>query len=51
MARLLSKINWLVLFAEIISLSAMNNTKAVGTLCGKNTELLIVKAGGTRVYR
>jgi hypothetical protein len=45
-----TKISWLVLFKEIITVCSENHTKAVSAICGQNSELLIVKAGGTYSY-
>jgi hypothetical protein len=36
-----------MLFREIIALCSEEHTKFINTFCGKNTELLNVKAGGT----
>jgi hypothetical protein len=36
-----------MLFWKIITVYAANNTKPINTLCGQNSELLNVKAGGT----
>jgi hypothetical protein len=41
-----TKINWLMLFTEIIAVYSDNNTKHVSTLRGKNAVLLITKTGG-----
>jgi hypothetical protein len=38
------------LFEEIIAVYSENRPKPIYTLCGKNTELLAVKAGGTYTY-
>jgi hypothetical protein len=46
----ITKINWLMLFKEIIPVYSENHMKPINTLCGQNTELLIVKAGGTYSY-
>jgi hypothetical protein len=35
-----------MLFKEIITVSSENNSKPINTVCGKNAELLIIKAGG-----
>jgi hypothetical protein len=39
-----------MLFEEIIVVYSENHMKPINTLCGQNAELLIVKAGGTRIY-
>jgi hypothetical protein len=36
---------------EIINIYSENRTKPINTFCGKNTELLIVKAGGAYSYQ
>jgi hypothetical protein len=43
----ITKISWLILFKEII---AIYPEKQINTLCGQNTKLLIVEAGGTYSY-
>jgi len=43
----ITKINWLTLFKEIIAVYSANRTKHVN----KNVALLIIKAGGTCIYR
>jgi hypothetical protein len=40
----------LMLFKEVISVYIKSRAEPVGTLCGRNRELLIVKAGGTFSY-
>jgi hypothetical protein len=40
----------LMLFKEIIAVFPKIYTKPIYRLCGQNTELLIVKAGGTYNY-
>jgi hypothetical protein len=40
----ITKINWLTLFMEIITVYCENHTKPTKTLC---VELLVVKAGGS----
>jgi hypothetical protein len=42
----LTQINRLILFKEIITVYYENHIKPTNTLCGQNTELLFVKAGG-----
>jgi hypothetical protein len=42
----ITKINWLTLFKEIIAVHSENLMKSTHTLCGKDAELLIVKADG-----
>jgi hypothetical protein len=42
-----TKIIWLTLFREIIAVYSVIHVKPINTLCGQNSELLIVKAGGT----
>jgi hypothetical protein len=42
-----TKINWLMLFTEIITTYSKNHTKFMNTLCGQDAELLNVKTGGT----
>jgi hypothetical protein len=39
-----------MLFSKIIAVYAENYRKPISTVCGKNAELLIVKAGGTYSY-
>jgi hypothetical protein len=39
----ITKINWSVLFEEIIAVYSENLTKPVNTLCGQNAELLALK--------
>jgi hypothetical protein len=34
-------------FKEIVDVFSKNHTKHVNTICEQNTELLIIKAGGT----
>jgi hypothetical protein len=41
----ITKINWLMLFREIIAVYSENHTRPINTLCGQNAELLIVKPG------
>jgi hypothetical protein len=45
-----TKINRLTLFKEIIAVCSENHTKHVNTCRGQNTELPIVKSGGTYSY-
>jgi hypothetical protein len=40
-----------MLFKEIFAVYFENPKKPINTLCGKNAELLNVKAGGTYSYR
>jgi hypothetical protein len=42
-----TKINWLMLFGEIITVYFENHTKPINKFCGQNAELIIAKAGGT----
>jgi hypothetical protein len=48
----ITKINWLMLFREIIAVYSENHTEPIHTLCGQNAEIPIVKAGGrpTQTY-
>jgi hypothetical protein len=46
----ITKISWLILFKEIVPVYCDNYTKPINTLCEKNAELLIFKAGGTYSY-
>jgi hypothetical protein len=46
----ITKINWLTLFKEIISVYSVNHTKLINTLSGQNAELLNVKDGGIYSY-
>jgi hypothetical protein len=46
----ITKISWLMLFKEIIAVYSENHVKPINTLCEQNSELLIVKAGGTYNY-
>jgi hypothetical protein len=48
--RLITKINWLMLFKEIIVVCSGNHMKPINTLCGQNAELLSAKAGDTYSY-
>jgi hypothetical protein len=43
----ITKTNWLMLFKEIIAVYCDSHMIRIYTLCSKNSELLIVKAGGT----
>jgi hypothetical protein len=43
----ITKINWLMLFKEIIAVCSKNHTKPINTLCGQDVELISVKSGGT----
>jgi hypothetical protein len=50
----ITNINWLMLFKEIIVVYSENRTKLMNTFSGKkkkNADLLIIKAGGTYIYR
>jgi hypothetical protein len=42
----ITKINWLILFKEIIAVYYENHTKHINTLCGQNIGLMNVKNGG-----
>jgi hypothetical protein len=44
------KINWLMLFREIIAVYSENHMESINTLCEQNVELLNVKAGGRYSY-
>jgi hypothetical protein len=44
------KINWLMLFKEIIAVYPKNRAKLINTLYAQNAELLNVKVGGTYSY-
>jgi hypothetical protein len=46
----ITKINYLMLFKEIIAVYSENHMKPINTLCGQNAELLIVKECGTYSY-
>jgi hypothetical protein len=46
----ITKINWFMLFKEIIAVHSENHTKHINTHYGQNAELLNVKAGGTYYY-
>jgi hypothetical protein len=46
----ITKINWLKLFKEIITVYSGNHTKHINTLCRQIAVLLVVKAGGTYSY-
>jgi hypothetical protein len=46
----ITKVNWVLLFKEIIAVYFEANTKPAKTLCGQNAELLIVKVDGTCSY-
>jgi hypothetical protein len=46
----ITKINWLMLFNEIIDVYSKNHTKPTNTLCGQNADLLIINLGGTNSY-
>jgi hypothetical protein len=43
----ITRINWLMLFREIIAVCSENHMKPISTLCGQNEESVNVKAGGT----
>jgi hypothetical protein len=43
----ITKLGQLMLFEEIIAVYPENHKKLTNTLCGRNAELLIVKASGT----
>jgi hypothetical protein len=45
-----TKINWLTLFKEIISVYSENRSKPLHTFCGQNAKLLRVKESGTYSY-
>jgi hypothetical protein len=47
----ITKINWLMLFKEIIAVYSENYTKPINTLRGQNAEVLIVQADGTYSYQ
>jgi hypothetical protein len=46
----ITKINWLMLFEEIIAVYSENHTKRINTLCVQKAELLIVTDGGSYRY-
>jgi hypothetical protein len=46
----ITKINWLMLFGEIIAVYTENHKKPVNIFCEKNVDLLIIKAGGRYSY-
>jgi hypothetical protein len=48
----ITNICWLTVFTEIIAVCSQNHTKPINesTLCGQNSELLIVNTGGTYSY-
>lgn len=37
---------WFLMFKEMITAHSENHTKPINTLCGQNTELLIIKVDG-----
>jgi hypothetical protein len=43
----IAKPNLVILFKEKIAINSENHMKHANTLCGQNSELLNVKAGGT----
>jgi hypothetical protein len=43
----ITKMKWLMLFEEIIAVYSANHMKLINTLCGQNTEVLIVETSGT----
>jgi hypothetical protein len=45
-----TKINLLMLFKKIIAVYSENHMKPINTLCGQNTELLIIKVTSTHTY-
>jgi hypothetical protein len=47
----ITKINWLTLFKEIITVYSKNQMKPINTLCGQNAEILNVKVDGAYNYR
>jgi hypothetical protein len=46
----ITKINWLMLFKEIIAVYSENRTKYINIFSGQNVELMNVKAGGPYSY-
>jgi hypothetical protein len=46
----ITKINWLMLFREIIGVYSQNHTELINATCGKNAGLLKVEAGGAYSY-
>jgi hypothetical protein len=46
----ITKISWLTLFKEIITVYYENQTKPINIFYGQNVELLNVKVGGTTDY-
>jgi hypothetical protein len=46
----ITKINWLMLFKEIIAVYSENHMKPINALCVQNAELFIVEVDGTYSY-
>jgi hypothetical protein len=46
----ITKLNWLMVFKEIIAVYYEKYFKPIYTLCGQNSELFIVKLGNTYSY-
>jgi hypothetical protein len=42
-----TRINWLMLFREIVAVHSRNHTKTVNALCGQNDETVNIKVGDT----
>jgi hypothetical protein len=47
----ITKINWLMVFKEIIAVYSENHTKPINTICVQNAMLLVAKAGGNFSYQ
>jgi hypothetical protein len=47
----ITRINWLMLFKEVIDVYSENNSKPINTHSEKNAELVNVKVCGTNRYR
>jgi hypothetical protein len=46
----ITRINWLMMFKEIITVYSENHMKPINILCGQNEELMIVKSGSKYSY-
>jgi hypothetical protein len=46
----ITKLNWLMVFKEIIAVYSEKYFKPMYTFCGQNSELFIVKSGNTYCY-
>jgi hypothetical protein len=42
-----TKVNYLILFKETVTVYPENHTKTINTFCGQNAELLVIKVSDT----